>query len=62
MNIQGGAQKEGTDDGKGEQYRMFQGARVKWPPEVPDDMLETIISETYAALKLYNPDEQGQKV
>ena len=45
-----------------ETYRIFMGARVKWPPEVPDDILEACILETQSALKKFDVSKDGQKV
>ena len=45
-----------------ETYRIFMGARVKWPPEVPDDILEASILETQSALKKFDISKDGQKV
>lgn len=32
---------------------MFMGARVLWPPDCPDDILEGAISETMKCLATY---------
>ena len=32
------------------QYRMFMGARVQWPPDCPDDIMEGAIQETQRCL------------
>jgi len=51
MNVQAGAPTNQDDPNqRANQFRLFHGARVKWPPEVPDDMLEAIISETRSTL------------
>ena len=34
-------------------YRVFMGARVLWPPDCPDDVLEGAIQETHKCLALY---------
>ena len=47
-----------TDD----QYKIYRGARVKWPPEASDDIVDDIIDETYEALKQYDLDKDGKKV
>ena len=63
MNVQAG-QKEEKNDIKSEQFKTFMGARVQWPPEIPDDMLEVIVVEAQNALKNFNIEEQqsGQQV
>jgi hypothetical protein len=63
MNVQAGQVQENQSENK-EVFKVFQGARVKWPPEIPDDMLEAIIVETQGLIKKYNIDDkdQGQQV
>ena len=51
MNVQAGAQSQEDPNQRGNQFRLFHGARVKWPAEVPDDMLEAIIGETRSTLE-----------
>ncbi|CAD8097869.1 unnamed protein product [Paramecium sonneborni] len=43
------------------QYRMYLGARVLWPPDCPDDILEGAINETQNCLKTYEAKD-GQKM
>lgn len=50
MNVQAGGQAQ-EDASQKIAYRIFHGARVRWPAEVPDDMLETIISETRSTME-----------
>jgi hypothetical protein len=63
MNVQAG-QKDDKNDIKNEQFKTFMGARVQWPPEIPDDMLEVMVAEAQNALKSFNIDDQtsGQQV
>jgi dynein light chain LC8-type len=63
MNVQAG-QKEEKSEMKSEQFKTFMGARVQWPPEIPDDMLEFMISEAQSGLKNNNIEDQqsGQRV
>lgn len=49
MNVQAGAPQDDPNQ-RTNQFRLFQGARVKWPAEVPDDMVEAIIAETRSTL------------
>ena len=39
-------------------YRMFFGAKVLWPPECPDDVLEFSISEAQELMKTYTANAQ----
>ncbi|KAL4473200.1 hypothetical protein ABPG74_010234 [Tetrahymena malaccensis] len=45
-----------------QQYKTFMGARVLWPPECADDILEGAIKETQDALKKFEIAREGQKI
>jgi hypothetical protein len=51
MNVQAGGQGQEDASQKAVTYRIFHGARVRWPAEVPDNMLEAIISETRSTIE-----------
>ncbi|EGR29824.1 hypothetical protein IMG5_148080 [Ichthyophthirius multifiliis] len=44
-------------------YRTFMGAKVLWPPECPDDVLEGAIKETQNTIgRTENLSKEGQKI
>ena len=49
----------GTDTDKVEEYKVLWGAKILWPPDIPDDMLEKIVGMAHEALEKY-PEENGQ--
>lgn len=42
-----------------ESLRMYKNARVLWPLDVPDDILDAAISKANKLLEEYNIDSQG---
>ena len=46
----------------GKDYRPFMGARVMWPPDVEDDILEGAILQTQNLLKSHDINKEGQIV
>lgn len=55
------SQKEDPKEAQ-QQYKTFLGARVLWPPECADDILEGAIKETQNALTKFEIAREGQKV
>ena len=49
-----------TSSQQDEATKMYLGAKVRWPPECPDDILEDAIKEARFAQKEYN--EEGKLV
>ena len=43
-------------------YRTFLEARVLWPADMPDDVLEFIITTAKEAMRQHDPDSQGQEI
>jgi dynein light chain LC8-type len=43
-------------------FRTFWDARIEWPPDMPDDMLEDAINTAKEASKKYDIEQDGQKV
>lgn len=62
MNVQAGGQSQEDPNQKAKQFRLFHGARVQWPAEVPDDMLEAILTETRSALENHELSKDPLKV
>lgn len=62
MNVQAGGQGQEDPSQKAASFRIFHGARVKWPAEVPDDMLEAILSETRSTLDNHELNKDPLKV
>eukprot|EP01016_Furgasonia_blochmanni_P012510 TRINITY_DN161_c0_g2_i1.p2 TRINITY_DN161_c0_g2~~TRINITY_DN161_c0_g2_i1.p2 ORF type:complete len:126 (-),score=21.17 TRINITY_DN161_c0_g2_i1:166-543(-) len=48
--------------GQAETYKVFMGARVLWPPDCPDDVVEAAIMETHNALRQYDIAKDGQTI
>ena len=44
------------------EYKMFKGAKVLWPPDCSDDILDETIKETHMILKSCNIKTEGKKV
>ncbi|CEM00880.1 unnamed protein product [Vitrella brassicaformis CCMP3155] len=38
------------------------GARVLYPPDVPDDILEDVIQKAQRLTEEHNPDREGQRI
>lgn len=51
-----------TQHALNQNYKTFMGARVLWPPDVDDDILEGAILQTQALLKTYDINKDGQTV
>jgi len=45
-----------------ETTKMYLGAKVRWPPECPDDILDDAINETHNALSMYDANKEGKQV
>eukprot|EP00442_Polarella_glacialis_P007935 CAMPEP_0115100458 /NCGR_PEP_ID=MMETSP0227-20121206/32585_1 /TAXON_ID=89957 /ORGANISM="Polarella glacialis, Strain CCMP 1383" /LENGTH=108 /DNA_ID=CAMNT_0002495895 /DNA_START=76 /DNA_END=402 /DNA_ORIENTATION=+ len=46
-----------------EEYKSLWGARILWPPDLPDDMLEDAVKTSLAALEEFGKNEaQGPKI
>ena len=48
-----------TSSSNNQNYKTFLGARVLWPPDVEDDILEGAILETHNILRDKTKDGQG---
>eukprot|EP01017_Pseudomicrothorax_dubius_P035924 TRINITY_DN5098_c0_g1_i4.p2 TRINITY_DN5098_c0_g1~~TRINITY_DN5098_c0_g1_i4.p2 ORF type:complete len:107 (+),score=6.42 TRINITY_DN5098_c0_g1_i4:70-390(+) len=44
------------------EYKVFKGARVLWPPDCPDNILEEAIRKTHELLKVHNIKTDGAKI
>jgi len=62
MNVQAPAPTSDDPNQKGNTFRLFHGARIRWPAEVPDDMLEAIITETRNTLENSEVNKDPLKV
>lgn len=51
-----------TQHALNQNYKTFMGARVLWPPDVDDDILEGAILQTQSMLKTYDINKDGQTV
>eukprot|EP00746_Dinoflagellata_sp_MGD_P162389 gnl/MRDRNA2_/MRDRNA2_89927_c0_seq1.p1 gnl/MRDRNA2_/MRDRNA2_89927_c0~~gnl/MRDRNA2_/MRDRNA2_89927_c0_seq1.p1 ORF type:complete len:111 (-),score=36.82 gnl/MRDRNA2_/MRDRNA2_89927_c0_seq1:101-433(-) len=58
-----------AQDQKGEQqaaaevYKTLWGARILWPPDIPDNMLEDAVQAAHEAMEQYpNCEKEGMKV
>ena len=40
-------------------FRTFWDARIEWPPDMPDDMLEAAIRAAQDAAKKYDIEKEG---
>ena len=45
-----------------EELRPFMDARVLWPPDMPDDLLEDAVKTAKEATTTYDIETQGQEV
>lgn len=45
-----------------EEYKTLWGARILWPPDIPDDMLEDAVKQALAGLEQYPAQEDGIKL
>ena len=45
-----------------EKTKVYLGARVKWPPECPDDILDDAINETHNAISMFDTVKEGKQV
>jgi len=45
-----------------EEFRTLWGARVLWPSDMPDDMLEFSVRQATEQLETKNPDKQGADI
>ncbi len=51
-----------TGEEKIEEYKPYEGARVLWPADMPDEMLAFTVSTAAGALKEFNPEREGAKI
>mmetsp|Transcript_57571 Transcript_57571/g.65686 ORF Transcript_57571/g.65686 Transcript_57571/m.65686 type:complete len:104 (+) Transcript_57571:74-385(+) len=51
-----------ASDDSAEKYRSFWGAKIFWPPDIPDDMLEFAVKTAHRANEDFNIEEQGTEV
>merc|ERR1719146_371211 len=49
---------QGTEVKEGED-KVLWGAKILWPPDMPDDILERVVQMAHSALEEY-PEESGQ--
>ena len=47
---------------KVDEYNSYLNADVLWPADMPDDMLEFIVTSAKSALENQNPDTEGFKI
>eukprot|EP00811_Abedinium_folium_P013816 NODE_22857_length_691_cov_5.737589.p1 GENE.NODE_22857_length_691_cov_5.737589~~NODE_22857_length_691_cov_5.737589.p1 ORF type:complete len:108 (-),score=38.04 NODE_22857_length_691_cov_5.737589:246-569(-) len=46
-----------------EEYKTLWGARILWPPDIPDDMLEDAVTNAHEAIKEFpNVEQSGMKI
>ena len=43
-------------------FRTFWDARIEWPPDMPDDMLEAAINSAKEAMKKHDIEKEGQDI
>lgn len=43
-------------------FKSFLGAKVLWPAEITDDVMEAAIRETLSALRDYDQQTEGEKI
>ncbi len=43
-------------------HRYIKGAKVDWPADMPDDMLEDAITQAKKAMEEFNPEKEGTEV
>ena len=55
---------ENADDETKDKFKTFMGARVMWPPDIPDDILKLCIGKTAELFNKYKEDlaQKGQEV
>ena len=55
---------DNEDDQAKDKFKTFMGARVMWPPDVPDDILKSCIGKTSELFKTYEEDlaQKGNEV
>ena len=51
-----------SEEEKGQSKKPFKGAKVDWPADMPDDMLEDAITVAKNALENHDFEEQGVEV
>jgi len=47
---------ESTDDETKDKFKTFMGARVMWPPDIPDDHLKDCIGKSLDLFNKYRDD------
>ena len=62
MNTRSKVDTEDQDNATKDNYLMFKGARVLWPPDCPDEMLEFIIGRATDLRNEYPVDTEGMKL
>lgn len=62
MNTRSKVDTEDQDSDQNLNYLNFNGAKVLWPPDCPDDMLEFATAKAKALKKDYPVDVQGMKL
>lgn len=50
---------EQEESGLMSSFRTFWDARIEWPPDMPDDMLESAITAAKEAQKSYDIEKEG---
>mmetsp|Transcript_15923 Transcript_15923/g.31153 ORF Transcript_15923/g.31153 Transcript_15923/m.31153 type:complete len:109 (-) Transcript_15923:119-445(-) len=52
-----------SDDKPNEEYKTLWGARIRWPPDMPDDMLEDAVKTSGAAFDEFGKlEKEGQNI
>ena len=50
------AKVDSNDDETKDKFKTFMGARVMWPPDIPDDMLKLCINKSKELFMQYEED------
>ena len=51
-----------TGEERVEEYQRYEGARVLWPADMPDEMLAFTVSAAQSAVRELSPDREGAKI
>jgi len=54
---------QGESQEKAEEYKTLWGARILWPPDIPDNILEHAVKTALGALEEFpNAEKEGTKI
>ena len=51
-----------TGEEKIEEYKEFEGARVLWPADMPDEILSFTVLAASSAMREFDPEREGAKI